>query len=413
MEVELELGRGWRLAGDVREPAVGLAAAELEAALGPPGGDGVELALSHGKGVDEAFRRRATQQRIELRGDSPHALLFGTYAMLEEFGARWQWPGQRDAPSPSHARAPLRLVDEVEGAPALPGRCLVLGERALVESAEDWIVWAAQHRLNGVFIHVSTRSKPVGAAPEAVWRGCREHAVALARERGMTIEHGGHLLPELLHGDDVRALAQGRKPSRAARLTLEEHVRTHPEADVVHLWGADLPAGGGREASAAALRTANAVAELADGVRPGAQVGFLAYHDTEEVPLGVPPHDNVCLVFAPRERCYDHALADPACRSNTGHRERLLAQLQHFRDAGAAPPRVFEYWFDALRLGLAVPDLTGTIAQDLAFYRSAGVHTVQMLMTGHGRSPSPHPNPVAFARFAWDPPGFQRADRGR
>jgi hypothetical protein len=108
-------------------------------------------------------------------------------------------------------------------------------------------------------------------------------------------------------------------------------------------------------------------------------------------------------VFAPRERCYEHSLSDADCSRNRAHRDRLLAQIEHFAAAGAAPPRVFEYWFDAILFSGGVPDLTGTIRDDLRFYSEAGVDTVELLMTGHGRAPSPHPNPPAFARFAWDP----------
>ena len=354
--------------------------------------------LSHAGGAGQGFRRRAQAGRLELHGDSPPGLLFGTYAFLEELGALWPWPGER---RPHGVRA--RLEAEVESAPALPGRCLALGELALVEDVESWIVWGARNRLNSLFVHTSTAPEPFGAAPETAWLERRERAVALARRRGMTIEHGGHLLPELLPGDDLRALADGAPLGDAARRAVEEHVLAHPEADVLHLWGADLPApGGGREASEAALRAANAVAEVADAARPGTLVAYLAYHDTEVVPRGVRPRENVCLVFAPRERCYEHALADPECPENARHRELLEAQIEHFR-GGAAPPRVFEYWFDAILFAGGVPDLTETMREDLAFYREAGVHTVQMLATGHGRPPSPHPNPPAFARFAWDP----------
>lgn len=400
MTVELELSGGWRLAGDLSEPEVALAATELGEALGPPGDRGVEIVLSHRDGAGDGFRRRAMSKRLDLHGDSPRGLLLGVYATLEELGASWPWPGENPA-RPTGAR----VTEQVDHAPALPGRCLVLGELALIEDAESWIVWAARNRLNGLFAHVSTRRRAVGAAPEAAWLERRERLVALARERGMTIEHGGHLLPELLSRDDLRALAEGHAPGETIRRTLEEHVHAHPEATVLHLWGADLPAaaGGGREASEAALRTANAVAEVVEDARPGTQVAFLAYHDTEEVPSGVPPRHNVCLLFAPRERCYEHALADPDCRRNARHRELLLAQIDHFRSANAAAPRVFEYWFDGILFHGGVPDLTETIASDLAFYSEAGVHTVQMLVTGHGRPPSPHPNPPAFARFAWRP----------
>jgi Domain of unknown function (DUF4838) len=399
MAVELELERGCRLSRDLSAPEAALAAAELEAALGRAVDDGVEIVLSHGEAAGERFRRRVAPGRLELHGESPRGLLFGAYATLEELGAGWPWPTE---PATGAARASLE--EEVEDAPALPSRCLVLGERALVEDVESWIIWAARRRLNCLFVHVSTERAPLGAAPEAAWLARRDRAVALAHERGLTIEHGGHLLPELLPGDAVRAIGSGRAPGVAARRAIEEHVRAHPEAEVLHLWGADLPPGArGREASEAALRTANAVAEVVEDIRPGAQVAFLAYHDTEEVPRGVRPRHNVCLLFAPRERCYDHPLVDPGCRRNAHYRELFRAHVEHFAAAGAAPPRVFEYWFDAILFARGVPDLSRTMREDLAFYGEAGAHTVQMLITGHGRRPPPHPNPPAFARLAWDP----------
>jgi hypothetical protein len=400
MPVRLELRDGWRLAArDLSQPEAALALAELEAVLGPPCASGVQVSLAHDDGSGDGFRRRAGREEVELRGESARGLLCGVYAMLEELGEAWPWPGEHRARGED-----AWLEERVEQRPALPGRCLVLGERALVDEAESWIAWAGRNRLNCAFVHVSTRDEPYGSAPEAAWVKRRERVVGLAHERGMTLEHGGHLLPELLQPRDLHALAEGRPLAAAARRTLEEHRNAHPEADVIHLWGADAPAGsGGREASEAALRTANALAEIAESARPGAQVAFLAYHDTIEVPRGVRPHDNVCLVFAPRERCYEHSLADPDCRTNARYRDSLRAQIEHFGAADAAPPRVFEYWFDAILFADGVPDLTETMADDLAFYRDAGVHTVQMLVTGHGRSPGPHPNPPAFARLAWDP----------
>jgi hypothetical protein len=398
MAVELDLSRGCRLAGDLSAPAAALAGAELGEALGRGPDGAIEIALSHGHGPGDGFRRRARPGRLEMLGDSPRGLLFAAYATLQELGMSWPWPGQRSA-----LGGTARLArDETADAPGLQGRCLVLGERALVEHADDWIIWSARNRLNHLFVHVSTKRDPVGAAPEAVWRERRREAVALARERGMTIEHGGHLLPELLPRAEIRALAEGRKPGEAVRRRIERHVRAHPEADVLHLWGADRPPGArGEEASNAALRTANALAAVAEHTRPGTEVPFLAYHDTEEVPRGVRPRGNVGLLFAPRERCYEHALTDPGCRRNRRYRELLLAHVDHFAAAEARPARVFEYWFDGLLFREGVPELASGMARDLAFYREAGVHTVQMLSTGHGRVPAPHPNPPAFARLAW------------
>ena len=398
MSIAIDPSRGWHLAADRSDPAAALAAAELEAALGRPGQGGIEIRLSHAGGGGDRFRRSVRPERIELHGDSPRALLFGVYRTLAELGLRWEWPGQE----PGRARG-ARVDETVEDAPALPGRCLVLGERALVEDAESWIVWAARSRLNTLFVHVSTRPDPVGAAPEVAWRERRGRALELAGERGMAIEHGGHLLPELLPAKELRALAAGEAPGKDAAEILAEHVRAHPEAEVLHLWGADLEASPkGGDASEAALRTANSVAEVAERERPGVQVAYLAYHDSEDVPRAVSPRSNVCLLFAPRERCYEHPLADSSCRTNRRYRDLLRAQVEHFGAAGAPPPRVLEYWFDAILFAGGVPDLTETMAEDLRFYAETGVHSVQLLMTGHGRRPQPHPNPPAFARLAWD-----------
>jgi hypothetical protein len=398
--IDIDPSSGRRVTADLSEPMAALAAAELEAALGPSGEDGIEVELAHAGDAGDGYRRRVRPERVELLGDSPRGLLFGVYRTLEELGVRWRWPGDMAG----RARGG-RLEEVLEDAPALPGRCLVLGERTLLEDAESWVVWAARNRLNTLFLHVSTKPDPMGAAPEADWREHRGRVLGLARERGMTIEHGGHLLPELLPAKELSALAAGEPPSEGARQILAEHVRAHPEADVLHLWGADVEAGeaAGQKASEAALRTANAVAEVAERERPGVQVAYLAYHDTEEVPRAVSPRSNVFLLFAPRERCYEHSLADPGCRRNRRHRDLLLAQIEYFAAADAAPPRVFEYWFDAILFSRGVPDLTETMGDDLRFYAEAGVDTVQLLMTGHGQAPPPHPNPPAFARLAWDP----------
>jgi hypothetical protein len=85
--------------------------------------------------------------------------------MLEELGLRWSWPGQKRRRAKG-----ARFEELVEDAPALPGRCLVLGERALLEDAESWIVWAARNRLNTLFVHVSLQGEQTGAAPDAAWR---------------------------------------------------------------------------------------------------------------------------------------------------------------------------------------------------------------------------------------------------
>jgi hypothetical protein len=413
--VEVDLSDGWHVTCRSEHPTALLAARELQAALAPVAGEpraggGTALHLEHGVDPDgEGFRLAAAPDRVRVEGDGPRGLLYAAYALLEALGARWTWP------APEGTRAPRRPglalpAEAVAERPALPGRCLVLGHRDVLEQVDEWIVWAARNRLNTLFVHVSTARAPAGAAPEDLWLARRERALALARERGMTIEHGGHLLPELVEPDVLRRAGEDADAAPALlRPALERFLRAHPEAAVVHLWGADLPdgrnaaEGDGPTASERALAGANAVGALLADVAPSAQAAYLAYHDTAPVPERVAPRPNVCLLWAPRERCYEHAADDPDCPRNVRHRDRFRAQVAHFRAAGAAPPRVFEYYLDAILFRNGVPVLGRVMAADLAFYAGAGVHTVQALMTGRGAWARPHPNPWLFARLAWDP----------
>jgi hypothetical protein len=389
--LRLELSTGWRIEGSSQAPPAALAETELDEALvrivgaRPSGDHPVVLALSHGEGDGEGFRWEVGDGRIELHGDQSRALLYAVYSFLEALGCRWPWLGRELLPDPSSLALPAGTVKEE---PALPGRCLVLGERAMVERAEEWIEWAARNRLNTVFAHVGFGDNPYGAAPEAIWLNRREGAVAAARQRAMTIEHGGHLLEQI---DD-----------------LEDHFRSHREADVFHLWGGDVPRGGeggdedGPTPSDRALAAANDAAGMLERTGLASQVSFLAYHDTEGLPERERPRHNVCLLWAPRERCYEHPARDGDCPENARYAETFRAQVELFRSAGAAPPRVFEYYLDRILFSGGLPTLGPIIAGDLAFYRDAGAHTVQALATGPRAGSDPHPNAWLFARLAWD-----------
>jgi Domain of unknown function (DUF4838) len=355
-------------------------------------------------GPGEGFRWEATPAVIRLEGGGRRGLLHGVFGLLAALGVRWPWPGRAVRVGARVLAVPATVEEE----PVLRERCLVLGEGGLLEAGEDWIVWAARNRLNSVFAHVSTQPAPVGAAPEALWQQRRGSLVALARERGMTIEHGGHLLPGLVPAEALARAAHELEVGRPAggvqalQAAVSAHARAHPEADVLHLWGADSVAGA--EAATArserALRLTNAAAATVERVVPTVTLACLAYHDTLAVPIAVRPRRNVCLLWAPRERSYDH----PA---DVGPNARLWGlfqgQVAHFAAAGARPPRVFEYYGDAILFGRGVPELGSLMGADLAAYVAAGAHTVQALMTGAGPRRAPHPNPWLFGRLAWNP----------
>jgi hypothetical protein len=299
-----------------------------------------------------------------------------------------------------------------------------------MQQVEDWIVWAARNRLNAIFLHVIEGPLALGAAPERQWQAHKEAAVDLARQRGMTIEHGGHGLPDLLprklfkQMPDAFRYHHGRRtrdhnfcPSSELALTVvrrnaEAHFRTHPEVDVFHLWPNDIPGGGWcacercveYSPSEQSLLAVNAVAEVLETVNPEAQIGFIAYMDTEAVPERVTPRQNVHMLWAPRSRCYAHGTDDDACAINAPHyAETFRAQVVYFEDACAQPPRVFEYYLDAILFKSLLPPLASVMQRDIRFYWDAGAHTVQTLMTGDRPWLTPQHNAWLFARLAWDP----------
>jgi hypothetical protein len=413
---ELNLSRGWWIVVGSDAPPTLLAASELQRCLSEiasgadparePPGDAITIDLSHGDAGD-GFRWRLGPDSIELRGDGPCGSLYAAYSLLEALGCRWAWPGEAGERLPRGARFELPAV--VREKPALPGRCLVIGHSAFLADVEDWIVWAARNRLNGIFVHVGLVREPFGAAPELLWQEKKNVACALAKERSMTIEHGGHLLTKL--SEHVLSLSEDSAAASEARRKFEKHFRTHP-AEVFHLWGEDKPPAiqppsargiAGHSPSERALVIANTAAAVLADVDNSAQLSFLAYHETEEVPARVKPRSNVCLLWAPRERCYAHPADEVGCAINRRYRDTFLSQLAHFRSDGAAPTRVFEYYLDSILFRPSPPPLGSIIRRDLSFYGDAGAHTVQALMTGFGPWHEPHPNAWLFARLAWDP----------
>jgi hypothetical protein len=410
--VQLELSRGWRISGAEGTRA---AADELEEGLRAitgrrGGGRGVAFEIVEVGGSGEGFRWEATADAVTLEGVGPRGLLHGVFGLLAALGLRWPWPGR----AVRVGDGSLALAESAEDEPVVRERCLVLGHRALLEAGEEWIVWAARQRLNAIFVHVGPGRAPFGAAPERLWQERRARLVALARDRAMTIEHGGHLFGDLVTGEVLasvgRELEAGSPAGgvEALQAAVAAHARAHPEADVLHLWGADTAAGAASATAASerALRLTNAAAAAVERSRPSATVASLAYHDTLAVPTGTRPRGNVCLLWAPRERSYGHpADAEPNAQLWALFRRHVA----HYAAAGARPTRVYEYYVDGIRFPHGVPDLGAVMAADLRAYAAGGAHAVQALMTGAGRPPSVYPNPALFAQLSWDPGQDARA----
>jgi hypothetical protein len=147
------------------------------------------------------------------------------------------------------------------------------------------------------------------------------------------------------------------------------------------------------------MQVVNAIARelAADSNAP--PIAYLAYHDTIDPDPGLKPLDNVWFEWAPRERCYSHAIDDPACDINPRYLESLKRYLEIFDGRG----HVFEYYADAILfggLGFATP---AVVASDLRAYRQLGIASISCLTFGAYSAMAYPVNLEAFVRGSRDP----------
>ena len=361
-----------------------------------------------------------TPTHVRLAAGSARGLLHATYALLEQLGCRWSLHGPQEEQVPRLA-TPLVELHEARRAPrfAVRGYCTDImtchytqPEQFASRLGEDrpFIDWMAKSGANAFFFirhPFDTQLTIPELLPEF-------------QRRGIDLEYGGHviplLLPRAMYGEHPEYFPEaptgGRTDlgnlcasSAAALATAARnavaYVCEYPELRVLHLWGADVWNGAWCRCTACAalsvqdqsLKTCNMVARALAESGLDRPVCYLAYHDTIEPNVALWPEANVVAEFAPRERCYGHALNDPECVRN----RRYEAALQRYVDLFDGRVRLFEYYGDAvLFCGCPVP-LPEVIAADLDYYARLGVREITMLQFG---AFSLWAYPLNFAVFA-------------
>jgi hypothetical protein len=148
------------------------------------------------------------------------------------------------------------------------------------------------------------------------------------------------------------------------------------------------------------MKVVNAIAAaLAQRPGGGTPVTYLAYHDTIDPVPDLKPMPSVSFEWAPRERCYSHAIDDSACPVNPRYLESLKRYIEIFDGRG----HVFEYYADAILfggLGVVTPAI---IVRDLRAYRALGITSVSCLTFGAYSVLAYPVNMEAFARATQSP----------
>jgi hypothetical protein len=365
---------------------------------------GAQAPLRPAPANGEAFIIDPEESRVTLQAGSSRALLSAVYALLERLGCRWSLHGPHDETVPRLENA-VELT-RVEVAPRFAAR-------GYASDIMSWHYTQPEHfndRLDDDRAFIDWMGKS-GANAFLYIRHPFDTQLTIPellpdfRRRGIDLEYGGHVIPLLLprelhreHPDYFPAAPDGARTdhgnlctSNAAALATAsanavQYMREYPEMRVVHIWGADLWHGGWCHCASCAplsaqdqsLRVCNAVARGLAEAGVARPVCYLAYHDTLDADLTVRPDENVVVEFAPRERCYGHAINDPACATN----RRYAAALERYVTVFDGRVRLFEYYGDAiLFFGCTVP-LPDVIAADMDYYARLGVPGVTLLQFG-------------------------------
>lgn len=350
-------------------------------------------------------RAGANDEAVVLRGGSARALLHGASDLLERLGARFAV----GAP-PSFERIDAGRLGAIKPyvvEPAFRRRALVsdimtwnynFADRFALHLSHDreFIPWMARRGMNA-FSYIRHQHDT---------RYRIDELAAAQVGHGIEPEYGGHVLQILLPRDEFArhpeyfpADGRGARIERgnlcvsnpdAMRIVAEGAVACvaeHPENRLLHIWGADVWEGAWCRCGACAglspqlqyMRVVNEIAgALARRCAAPPPVAYLAYHDTIDPDPALRPRENVHFEWAPRERCYRHAIDDAQCEVNPRYLESLRRYLELFDGRG----HVFEYYADAILFGGIAVATPAVIMRDLRAYRRLGVDSVACLTFG-------------------------------
>ncbi|MGH7781762.1 MAG: DUF4838 domain-containing protein [Candidatus Binataceae bacterium] len=368
---------------------------------------------------------RPDDSAISLDAGSARGLIHAAADLLEHLGARFA-PGA-PAQYPQIEADALRAIAPYRVTPSFSRRGFVsdimtwnynFADRLELHLRHDreFIPWLARRGANS-FAYIrhahDTRLKIDELTP-------------LFESNGIAPEYGGHVLQILLArerfqtnpemfpaADDGERMVRGNLcVSNPAALEMVregalKYVGDYPENEFLHIWGADVWRGawcrcGNCRELAPQLQymdVVNAIAESLAARGAGAPpVAYLAYHDTLQPHPGLRPLPNVWFEWAPRERCYSHAIDDPACEKNPPFLESLKRYLEIF-DGRA---HVFEYYADAILFGGLAFATPCVVARDLRAYRALGISSITCLTFGAFSALAYPVNLEAYVRCARD-----------
>ena len=391
----------------------------------PSGGDVVVLRQSPVSGapsdrfhiqLERAGRRRV----VTIEGGGRAGLLYGSYALLEALGLRFQALGDSGATRPA-TKGPWPEHFTIEESAGFASRGFWAWES---RGTPEFVLWMARNRLNR-------------------WTASDSALVPLMKKLGLRLSGGGHLVQrDFLPASrffgphpEWYGLQAGRRSPRvegdggdnfctsnaAARHALAEQVVTSlisgslRHVDVLELWmfdqghwcecgpcAAQGPPGRRWWVVAGDVAAAIEAARRDGRVARAVEVSVPAYMETLTPALS--SRDTTAarsVTFFPYSRCYAHALGDTSCTELNRRLGRALGEWTASRP-GLPPIGVCESFNVSSFKSLPVL-FPQVMAADFAAYRRAGVTRIEYMHAPTAAWGSWTLHHALFAALAWNP----------
>ena len=359
----------------------------------------------------DAYRITVSKEELTISSPSAKGILNGTYDLAERLGYLFLYPGLGGEWAPTYDQlATLFIGDEIIN-PRFPYRGIFWeGKNAGDFTDEEWLRFYAKLRFNALRHEMDDLS--------------------LAEELGLRLEVGGHDLSKLIAREHFRENPEwyrmvqptdfnGQRSNDLNYCVTNEEARTEVKRRfrhelgllkgiyAIHKWADDLPGGGwcfsptsrALSPSDQSMLAMRSLVEVIEEETSPLRISVLAYHDTLFPGTQIDVSKGCFLLFAPRERCYGHALDNPSCKRNRVYSEALRAWMHKFE--GVDDAHTFEYYFDQILFRGIYPFLPTIIIADMYLYEERKIECHMSLQVG-GPSIAPDYNMLLFAKSHWD-----------
>jgi hypothetical protein len=359
----------------------------------------------------DGFILKISEEGVAITALEPKGVLNGVYELAERMGFLFLMPGETGEWAPDFDGRTLVLAyGIVKQNPRFQHRGVFGGRDIAPFTVEEWFRFFAKLKFNATSQDEGDEliAEETGIRLEIGLHGMSE---MLPRELFETRPELFRMFqPEDFYGkrmNDSNFCCNHPDSKRIVQENYRKKVKSLKGIYAVHNWADDLPAGGWcmcplcrsytpTDQSMIAMRH---FAEVIRQEKLPMRVPVIAYHDTMYPGKLVPAPKEGFLLYAPRERCYAHALNDSECTNNRYYFKALQEWMAKFD--GINDAHTFEYYFDQILFRGIYPFIPDVILGDMAVYEQAGIQTHLSLQTG-GPVIAPEFNMLVFARGHWD-----------